>query len=141
MTIQARTDNTNEPLVLSDDAEVIDGITIEAAQGALTAGAVLGEVTADPGVYALVDHTAVDGTQLPKLILSADLANDAAQQTGISAYRLGMFAAEKLTFGGTTTLDSRLVIQTNIDLTMRDALRMFGMRTATTLSLTGFENA
>lgn len=141
MTVQARIDNNNEPLVLSDDAEVISGITIKAAQGDLLAGAVLGEVTATPGVYALVDSTAINGTQLPKLILSADLANDAGQQTGQSAYRLGVFAEEKLSFGGTTDLDSRLVLQTNIDLTMRDALRMFGMRTATTVSLTGYENA
>lgn len=140
MAIQSRVDNVNEPLVIGYDAEVIDGITIEAAQGDLLAGAVLGEVTADPGVYALCDSAAVDGTQLPKLILSQDLANAVGQQTGQSGYMFGLFAAEKLTFGGTTTLESRLVIQTNIDLTMRDALRMFGLRTANTVSLTGYEN-
>ena len=144
MDIQNRVDNTNEPLVLSDDARVRTGITIEAAQGDLVAGAVLGEVTADPGVYALVDVSAVDGTKFPKVILAEDVANDAGQQAGKTAYEGGLFAEEKLSFGGVPdTLDSRIVISTadNVDTTMRDALRMMGLFTAKNESLTGFENA
>jgi len=142
MTIQSRIDNNNEPLVLSDDAEVRQGITIKASQGDLVAGAVLGEVTADPGVYALVDTTATDGSQLPKMILAEDVADDAGQQTGITGYETGLFAEEKLTFGGTSDLDSRITLSTDdsLDITARDALRMMGLRTRTTVSLTGFEN-
>lgn len=140
-TIQVRVDNNNEPLVLSSDARVRTGITIEAAQGDLVAGTVLGEITADPGVYQPVDATATDGSQLPKLILAEDVANDVGQQAGISAYESGLFAEEKLVFGGASDLDTRLVIETNIDLTLRDALRMFGMFTAPTVSLSGFENS
>lgn len=140
-TIQVRVDNTNEPLVLSSDARMRTGITIEASAGDLLAGTVLGEVTADPGVYLPVDATATDGSQLPKLILAEDVADNVAQQAGKSAYEGGVFAEEKLAFGGTTDLDTRLVIETNIDLTMRDALRMFGLFTAPTVSLSGFENS
>lgn len=143
-TIQARVDNTNEPLVLSDDARVRTGITIEASQGDLVAGAVLAEVTADPGVYILIDDVAaVDGTRFPKLILAEDVADNVAQQAGISAYKQGLFAEEKLSFGGVVDLDSRIVVSAAdfINVTVRDALRMMGLDTAGTESLTGFENA
>ena len=142
MSIQARVDINNEPLVLSDDAEVRTGITVEASQGDLVKGAVLGEVTADPGVYALLaDVAAVDGTKIPKLILAEDVLNDAGQQTGITDYETGLFAEEKLTFGGVVDLDSRITVATGVDFSVRDALRQMGLRTAKTLSLTGFENA
>lgn len=143
-TLQARTDNNNEPLVLADEARVRQGITLEAAQGDLVAGAVLAEVTADPGVYILIDDVAaVDGTRMPKLILAEDVANDAGQQAGISAYEQGLFAEEKLSFGGAVDLDSRIVMSAAdfINITVRDALRMMGIDTAPTVSLSGFENA
>ena len=140
-TIQVRVDNNNQPLVLGSHARVRTGITIEASQGDLVAGTVLGEITADPGVYQVVDHTAVDGSQLPKMILAEDVADNVAQQSGISGYESGLFDEGQLVFGGTTDLDSRLVIETNIDLTMRDALRMFGMFTAPAVDLSGYENA
>jgi len=143
MTIQARNDLNNEPFVLGDDAEVIDDITIEASQGDLEVGAVLGEVTADPGVYKLCDHTATDGSQLPKLFLAEEVADNVAQQSGKSAYRFGLFDENQLAFGGTTDLDSRLVLSTDdsLDATMRDCLRMFGLRTAPGVSVSGYENS
>lgn len=141
--IQVRADNDNEPFVLNDDAEVRTGITIEASQGDLEKGAVLGEVTADPGVYALCDSVAVDGSQLPKLILAEAVADNVAQQAGKSAYEKGLFAASKLTFGGVTDLDSRVVLSTDdaLDITIKDALRSVGLRVAQDLSLSGYENS
>lgn len=142
-TIQVRTDNNNEPLVLSDNAILRQGIIIEASQGDLLAGAVLAEVTADPGVYILIDDVAaVDGTRFPKLILAEDVADDAGQQSGISAYEIGSFSEEKLSFGGAVDLDSRIVVSAAdfINMTVRDALRAMGIFTVKTDSLSGFEN-
>ena len=141
MTIQARTDSNNEPFALDASAEVVT-INLAANQGALTTGAVLGEVTASPGFYVPVDHTAVNGSQLPKLILATpDVADSASATADLSAYSAGLFDENQLVFGGTTDIDSRLVIQTNIDLTMRDALRMFGIRVAPAISESGLENS
>ena len=75
------------------------------------------------------------------LILAEAVANSGSQQSGKSAYSRGLFNEDMLVFGGTTDLDSRLTIETNMDVTMRQALRMFGLRTASTVSLTGYENA
>jgi hypothetical protein len=41
-------------------------------------GAILGEITATPGVYNTYDPNAVDGTQLPKCILAYGVVTDAA---------------------------------------------------------------
>jgi len=141
MALQDRNNLISEPFVMSGDAEVVDGITIEASQGAITTGAVLGEVTADPGVYKLCVSTATDGSQLPVLLLAtADVANSASQQAGMSAYRFGLFNEDALDFGSTTTLDSRIVLQTNFSITLRTALRYAGIRLVSASSLTGYEN-
>lgn len=142
MTVQSRNDLNNEPFVLEANAEVVNDITIAASQGAITTGAVLGEVTATPGTYKVCVHTATDGSQLPKLLLATpDVADSGSVTANLSAYRSGLFNEDQLDFGGTTTLDSRLVIESNIDLTMRDALRMFGLRIAPAISESGYENA
>lgn len=143
MAIQAREDFNNEPLVLDDTAEVAGDITIEASQGDLEPGTVLGEITADPGVYQVCDGAATDGSQLPKLILAEAVADDVGQQSGKSAYRRGMFDENQLVFGGASDLDTRIVLSTDdaLDVTMRDALRMFGLRTAPGISVTQAENS
>lgn len=108
-TIQVREDNNNEPFVLDASAEVIDGVSLTASQGAITRGAVLGEVDATPGVYSLCDIASTDGSEIPKLLLATlDVADDASPTTGLQAYNGGLFDENQLVFGGTTDLDSRL---------------------------------
>lgn len=107
--IQIRADIDNEPFVLDDTAEVIDGITLAASQGALVRGAVLGEVSATPGTYKLVDRAAQDGSNIPKLLLATrEVDDDASAQENLSAYNEGLFDENQLAFGGDTDLASRL---------------------------------
>ncbi len=141
--IQVRQNNDNEPFVLDDSAEVIDGITLAAEQGDLTIGAVLGEVTATPGTYKLVACDASDGSQMPKLILAtADVDSDGSATENLSAYTAGLFDENQLVFSGTTVLATRLELSSDgsLDASMRDILRMFNLRVAPTLSVSGFEN-
>ena len=146
MAIQVRQNNDNEPFVLDDTAEILDGITLAAEQGDLTIGAVLGEVTATPGTYKLVNLAgASDGSKFPKLILATpDVASDAAATTNLSAYSRGLFDENQLVFGGTTDLDSRLVIGSDgghaNSVSMRDALRMFNIRVAPGISVSAYQN-
>lgn len=140
-TIQVRNDNDNEPLVLSDDAEVRTGFTLAASQGNLVPGTVLAEVTGTPGTYVVYeDVAAADGTKIPKLILADTIADDASPTTGVSAYEKGLFAEEKLVFGGGVVLADRVTVATGVDHSVRDLLRQMGLRTANALSLTEFEN-
>lgn len=107
-TIQVRKNHDNEPFVLDDSAEVIDGITLAAEQGDLTIGAVLGEVTATPGIYKLNDAIATDGSEIPKLLLATpDVASDGSPITDLSAYKAGLFDENQLVFGGDTDKDTR----------------------------------
>jgi len=108
MTIQIRSDNDNEPFVLDDSAEVASGLILAANQGALTIGAVLGEITGTPGTYKLVDKTASDGSQLPKLLLAnADVADSVAATENLSGYIKGLFDENQIVFAAGTTIDDR----------------------------------
>ena len=121
MAYQIRADNDNEPFVLDDTAEVLDEITLAAAQGDLTIGAVLGEVTATPGTYKLCDAIATDGSEIPKLILAtADVDSDASPQTNLSAFSGGLFDENQLVFGGDTDIDTRF----NVELMPNEADRL-----------------
>ena len=107
--VQIRSDINNENFVLDDTAEVVDGITLAASQGALARGAVLGEISATPGTYNLVDRTALDGSNIPKLLLATrEVANIAEAVENLSAYNEGLFDEKQLVFAGGTDLDSRL---------------------------------
>ena len=107
--VQIRSDINNENFVLDDTAEVVDGITLAASQGALVRGAVLGEISATPGTYNLVDRTALDGSNIPKLLLATrEVANVAAAQENLSAYNEGLFDEKQLAFALGTDLNSRL---------------------------------
>lgn len=150
MSVQVRQNNDNEPFVLDDSAEIIDGITLAAQQGDLTIGAVLGEITGTPGTYNVVSALVSDGSQMPKLILATpDVASDASTTANLSAYSGGLFDENQLVFAsdGSTDIDSRVVTTilsdgaTFIDITMRDALRMFNIRVAPGISVSGYENA
>ena len=107
-TIQVRANHDNEPFVLDDTAEVLDGITLAATQGDLTIGAVLGEVTATPGTYKLCDVLSTDGSEIPKLLLATpDVASDGSPTTNLSAYTSGLFDENQLVFGGATIKSTR----------------------------------
>lgn len=139
---QARLDLNNEPIVLSGDAEYLDNLQIAANSGDLVKGAVLGELTASPGVYAPVaDVAATDGTKVPKVILACDVADNVAITENVPGYTNGKFAEEQLVFGGAVTLDSVITLGTDYTATVRDAMRLYGLRTAKTVSVTGFENS
>ena len=148
MTIQVRSNIDNEPFVLDDTAEVLDGITLAAEQGDITIGAVLGEVNATPGTYKVVDHSVSDGSQVPKLILATpDISSDASTQTGLSAYSRGLFDENQLVFGcdaGTsvveTDIDSRILKESLGNMSMRDALRVFNIRVAPGISVSKYQN-
>ncbi len=121
MAYQIRADNDNEPFVLDDTAEVLDDITLAAAQGDLTIGAVLGEVTATPGTYKKCDALATDGSEIPKLILATPDVDSAAGTTeNLSAYSAGLFDENQLVFGGDTDIDTRF----NLELMPNEADRI-----------------
>lgn len=108
MTIQVRANYDNEPFVLDDSAESKDGIILAASQGALTIGAVLGEITGTPGTYKLVNKVATDGSQLPKILLATpDVIDSVAVTENLSAYLKGLFDKNQLVFAAGTTIDDR----------------------------------
>ena len=107
--VQIRADIDNEPFVLDDSAEVIDDIILAASQGAITRGAVLGEVSATPGTYKLVDYTAQNGSNIPKLLLSTpNVADSVSITANLSGYNEGLFNENQLVFATGTDIDSRL---------------------------------
>lgn len=107
--VQIRADIDNEPFVLDDSAEVVDGLKLAASQGAVTVGAVLGEVSATPGIYKLCDYTAQDGSNVPKKLLATPSVADSVSVTeNLSGYNEGLFDENQLVFASGTDIDSRL---------------------------------
>ena len=139
--IQVRADSNNEPLVLKADAEFIDGITIASGHAALGAGTVLGEIGSGSTYTPVTILSGATGENFPKLILAEDIAA-ASGQTTVSAYNMGLFADTKLAFGAGVDLDTRITLSTDdkLTLSMRDAMRMMGLRVASVISVTGVEN-
>lgn len=119
--VQIRADIDNEPFVLDDSAEVVDGLKLAASQGAITTGAVLGEVTATPGTYKLCDYIAQDGSNVPKKILATPSVADSVSVTeNLSGYNEGLFDENQLVFGSSTDIDSRLSDELMPNLVDRD---------------------
>jgi len=108
------TEGTFDPngMVVGDDP-VTRTITV-ANSAALTAGAVLGMVTAS-GKYLLSDEAAVDGSQVARAILAQDADASAGDAVAV-IYDAGQFDEAKLNFGGTRTAD-----------TVREELRAVGI--------------
>lgn len=143
--IQTRANNNNEPLVLDDGAELVAGVIIASGHTLLAAGTVLGEIGSG-STYVPVAITSgiasgVYGSNFPKLILAEDIAA-ASGQTEVSAYSMGLFSESKLAFGTDADLDTRIPLSTddNHNVSMRDAMRQMGLRVASDISLTRFEN-
>lgn len=141
MGYQERTDIDNEPLVLGDGATFRNGFILASGHSGMVLGSVLGESISASGTYFRCDVASTSGMAYPKLIL-AETVSGSSGQTTVSAYEMGLFAETKLAFGGTTDLDSRVVISAanNINLTMRDAMRQMGLRIKDDTSVTGYEN-
>ena len=139
--IQTRADNNNEPLVLDDGAELESGIVLASGHATLVAGAVLAESPPTSGTYIHCDVALLtSGAAYPKLVLAEDVLTSSGQTT-VSAYSMALLTESKLSFGGSTDLDSRIeIVANNYNLSMRDAMRQMGLRVASDISLTGFEN-
>lgn len=78
-------------------------VKLQAAQGVLKRGTVLGVITAS-GLAVPVDSTKADGSQTADAILSDDTDTTAADVVAV-AYTSGKFNREALIFGGTDTAD------------------------------------
>lgn len=101
MTAKYATENyTQTGLLAGDYPAVTRSLTILAGQ-ILTAGAVLGRVTATDK-YVLSDDGASDGSENPVLILPFAVDATAGDVDAV-AYASGEFDAAKLNFGGTHT--------------------------------------
>ena len=87
---------TQENLFAGDFPRQTDTVTIAAGE-TLTAGAVLGEVTAD-GAFKLSVAAAVDGSEAPIAILQAGVAAGAAA-TKAAVWFTGCFNEDALVFG------------------------------------------
>jgi hypothetical protein len=78
------------------------GITLKTGQGVLVRGTVLGIVTAT-GQAAVVNSTAVDGSQIADCILTDDIDTNVAAPVVYTGYASGRFNRKALVFGGTDT--------------------------------------
>jgi len=96
----ASQDFTPKSLIIGSHPTVTGAVTLLTGTS-YKKGAVLGKITAS-GKYKLVDSAAVDGSQTPKYVLSADVDATAADRPGI-AYKTGQFNETLLTFGGVDT--------------------------------------
>lgn len=81
----------------------IKSVTLQAGQGILKRGTVVGIVTAT-GFALLVDSTHTDGSQTADCILTDDVDTTGGNVV-TTAYAAGTFNRNALTFGGTDTAD------------------------------------
>lgn len=94
---------TPDNLIAGNDfPAVVKAVTVKTGQ-VLVRGAVLGEITAEPGVYNLVDKGAADGSETPKLILAEDVDATAADTVGV-AYETGVFNPDALSLAAGTVV-------------------------------------
>lgn len=92
------------PNLFAGDYPRIERMGVIAAGADLSAGTVLGRITAS-GKYVLSDDGAVDGSQTPVAILGEDAAATAADADAL-IYLAGEFNETALTFGGAHTADN-----------------------------------
>lgn len=80
--------------------KLVNGVILEAGQGVLTRGTVIGIVTATKKAK-IVNNAATDGSEKPYAILTDTI--DATQEIATTAYITGEFNKNALTFGGDDT--------------------------------------
>lgn len=102
---------TPDNLIAGNDfPALVSAVTVKAGQS-LARGAVLGEITASPGVYNLVDKTAVDGSQSAKSILAEAVDATLADTVGV-AYETGVFNPDALSLAeGTVVADVQAALR------------------------------
>jgi len=83
---------------------LVKGVTLEAGQGELKRGTVLGKVTAT-GKYKAVNSANEDGSEVADCILADDVDTTAGDVTAV-AYKTGYFNRKALVFGGDDTADT-----------------------------------
>jgi len=83
---------------------LVKGVTLEAGQGELKRGTVLGKVTAT-GKYKAVNSANEDGSEVADCILADDTDTTAGDVTAV-AYRTGHFNRKALLFGGDDTAET-----------------------------------
>jgi len=83
---------------------LVKGVTLEAGQGELKRGTVLGKVTAS-GKYKVVNSANEDGSEVADCILADDTDTTDGDVTAV-AYRTGHFNRKALVFGGSDTADT-----------------------------------
>lgn len=93
-----------DAILASEYPTLTEMVTIKLGEGELTAGAVLGKVTAD-GEYRLSDTASADGSEAPSRILAMDIDATAAAGEAV-VYKVAHVRGADLTLGGAHTLDS-----------------------------------
>ena len=83
---------------------LVKGVTLEAGQGKLKRGTVLGKVTAT-GKYKVVNSANADGSKVADCILADDVDTTTGDVTAV-AYRTGHFNRQALAFGGSDKADT-----------------------------------
>ena len=74
----------------------------------------------DDGVYALVDSTKTDGTQIPIGVICDSITIEDGLKAVSNLYVKGEFARRFLRFGGSDTADTHMRRMTEIGLLIRD---------------------
>jgi len=82
---------------------LVKGVTLEAGQGELKRGTVLGKVAAT-GKYKVVNSANEDGSEVADCILADDTDTTTGDATAV-AYRTGHFNRKALIFGGNDTAE------------------------------------
>ena len=77
-----------------------EAITIDANAGDLVVGTILGELTASPGVFVLLDPGAADGSEVAAAVLYDRVVDDAAEQPAVAHVRDCEVNSNELNFGG-----------------------------------------
>jgi len=84
-------------------AAVAKGIILAKNQGVLTAGTVLGQITAS-GLFVPVNKGLADGAEKASMILAETVDTTSTEDVKAAAYQSGCFFKSALTFGGASTL-------------------------------------
>ena len=105
MDLNTETSFTPENLFAGHEIPVlVKGVTLEAGQGELKRGTVLGKVAAT-GKYKVVNSASEDGSEVADCILADDVDTTTGDVTAV-AYKTGHFSRKALVFGGDDTADT-----------------------------------
>jgi hypothetical protein len=92
----------HDGLLVGDFPVHTQAVTVGQSQ-TLARGCVVGKITATGYIIACA-HDAVDGSQTPYGVMVEAVTTTSAELPGL-VYDFGLFASDKLTFGGTSDID------------------------------------